>query len=152
MRINQYNVIIIFASLSSILIVAWLYILGRSTTGFTLLFIVFWIITITFLIQLKNWARIAYIIIHIILASITLLLYIFAFLSGFDMGDSMSPKTLIVDALIPPLIISYFIIAIKYFSRSDTAKLFALICPRCKEAGLPGEKFCSEDGEKLITR
>ncbi len=120
--------IIIFASLSSIIILpvfaAFLFIFG----GIPIPFIVFWIITITFLIRLKNRARIAYIIIHIILALITV--NVFINITTFRLG--YEPIHTIVWFLIflpfpyfiIAIIFSYFIVAIKYFLRSDIAKLF----------------------------
>ncbi len=120
--------IIIFASLSSIIIfVIFDDCINTIPYPFwiiTLPFFVFWIITITFLIRLKNWARIAYIIIHIILALITLFIYFTIFLTFFITSGSKEINTIIVYALIPPLAISYFLIASIYFLRSDKAKLF----------------------------
>ncbi len=98
--------IIIFASLSSIImtIPVCFLVVGPITYfntfdilgGFTILFIVFWIITITFLIQLKNWARIAYIIIHIILALITLFICFVTFLTYALAGGPKENSIIIV--------------------------------------------------------
>ena len=125
MRKKISIVIIISASLSSIImtIPVWFFggapIFFRTLDGFTILCIVFWIIIITFLIRLKNWARIAYIIIHIILALFTVNIYIILTTS---FPSSLNEN--IVASLIFLLPFSYFIIAIIYFLRSDTAKLF----------------------------
>ncbi len=110
--------IIIFASLSSIMIYKLLFFFGLH--GFTVLFSVLWIITIPFLLLLKNWARISYIIIHLLLASITFIIYILFLCFGLGIGGSMSLN----DHLIFLLPFSYFLIAYMYFLRSDTAKLF----------------------------
>ena len=120
--------IIIFASLSSIItIVGAITCLAYScSTYFRIPLFVFglvYITTITFLVRLKNWARIAYIRIHIILASFTLFTFLvigtivplYVFVSG---------RKGIVGLLIFLLPFSYFIISIIYFKRSDTAKLF----------------------------
>ncbi len=119
---------IIFANLSSMIILVIYDFCFNPSPLFiriiTLPFFVFWIITITFLIRLKNWARIAYIIIHIILALITLFIYFTIWLTFFITSGSKETNMIIVYALIPPLAISYFIIAIIYFLLSDTAKFF----------------------------
>ncbi len=128
--------IIIFASLSSIIIAA---IIAADIYNmpdfffphllFFLLFFVFWIITTTFLIRLKNWARIAYIIIHISLALITVNIYI-NLTPLFHLGLGHALIEMWFGAFFPfsffiaVIIFSYSIIAIIYFSRSDTVKLF----------------------------
>ena len=100
-------------------------------------FIVFelvYIITITFLILLRNWARITYIIIHIILALFILfILFIFTMpdvlLYMYAVGSDRFalPFLLIYFGhgfyIFPPLLI-YFIISIICFLQSNTAKLF----------------------------
>ena len=128
--------IIIFASLSSIIIAAIIaaYILTcpRSYMSdfffpyllFYLLFFVFWIITTTFLIRLKNWARIAYIIIHMILVLFILgicigVIAIICYFSG-----SLDIEAAVFTSLIFLLPFFYSIRAIIYFSRSDIAELF----------------------------
>ena len=94
---------------------------------FTILFILFWswIITITFLILLNNWARIAYIIIHIILALITLFICFGTFLTyALAGGPKENSIILVYVSILTPLAISYFLIANIYFLRSNTVKLF----------------------------
>ncbi len=126
--------IIIFASLSSI-IMAFPFSLFFAQINtfdcmwcvFTILFILFWswIITITFLILLNNWARIAYIIIHIILALITLFICFGTFLTyALAGGPKENSIILVYVSILTPLAISYFLIANIYFLRSNTVKLF----------------------------
>ncbi len=115
--------IIIFVVLSSIMTIlgAFMYLSFHTFSRIPLfVFGLVYIITITCLILLKNWARITYIIIHIILALFTL--WIFIFMLGFSHG--MSSTNDIIGALIFLSPFFYSIIAIIYFLRSDTAKLF----------------------------
>ena len=109
--------IIIFASLSSIIIfaisAALTYMVYLSII--TIPFFVFWIITTTSLIRLKNWARIAYTIIHLILASFAFMMCLFYYFSSYS-----SPVRLLIFLLA----FSYFLIAYIYFLRSNTVKLF----------------------------
>ena len=128
--------IIIFANLSSMIIFVIYndffnpFYLGYGRTPLfiriiTLPFFVFWIITITSLIRLKNWARIAYIIIHIILALITLFICFGTFLTyALAGGPKENSIILVYVSILTPLAISYFLIAIIYFLRSNTVKLF----------------------------
>ena len=124
--------IIIFASLSSIIIAAIIaaYIYNMSDFFFPyLLFFVFWIITTTFLIRLKNWARIAYIIIHYFLVLFIVGICMLAIaITGFFNTESSSGLPDIGASVFISLIFLlpffYSIKAIIYFSRSDTVKLF----------------------------
>lgn len=89
-----------------------------------LVFALVYIITSTCLFLLKNWARITYIIFHIILASFVLYLFLMGLTTWiilFGMGEYDYLFDFFIISL--PLLI-YFIISIIYFLRSDTAKLF----------------------------
>ncbi len=116
--------IIIFVVLSSIItiLVLCLSLSHRFSPIPGLLFTIVNIIAIGNLIQLKNWARIAYIIIHIILALLTLLIFFISL--GFACGGVTLSIKNIIGALISLTPFFFSIIAIIYFLRSDTVKLF----------------------------
>ena len=131
--------IIIFVVLSSIMTIALALVFwGSGINEFEFVidipFIVFelvYIITITFLILLKNWARITYIIIHIILTLFILFIfkmpYVLFYMYAVGSDRFALPLLLIYVGhgffIFPPLLI-YFIISIICFLQSDTAKLF----------------------------
>ncbi len=129
MRKKISNGIIIFASLSPIMTIAvafGYYLIFYSIMRIPIpiplfVFGLVYIITITFLILLKNWARITYIIIHIILALFTL--YIFIELVSLGLL-ALGGAGVIAILLILQLLCFYFIGVIYCFLRSDTAKLF----------------------------
>ena len=131
--------IIIFVVLSSIMTIAlalafWELGIDEFEFVIDIPFIVFelvYIITITFLILLKNWARITYIIIHIILTLFILFIfkmhYVLFYMYAVGSDRFALPLLLIYVGhgffIFPPLLI-YFIISIICFLQSDTAKLF----------------------------
>ncbi|MCP4990798.1 MAG: hypothetical protein GY928_33595 [Colwellia sp.] len=126
---NGITIFVVLSSIITILVITFGYVILRSMPTnkpllslFIVLFTMGNIITLWDLIRLKNWARIAYIIINIIVALLTLLTFIFI------LSLSCSYGTLSIKYIIGALILLspffYSVIAIIYFLHPGKAKLF----------------------------
>ncbi len=126
---NGITIFVVLSSITTILVITIGYVILRSmptTNPLLSLFIVLFtmgnIITLLDLIRLKNWARIAYIIIHIIVALLTLLTFIFILSTSH--GDFTHSIKYNIGALIFLAPFFYSVIVIIYFLRPGKAKLF----------------------------